>query len=100
IHSKAGGNIDLFCLEFLPAWMEHVTSYLDALEGGVTVYLVSYEELLHQPAVVLSDALRWLGIPHTASNVQRAESNMRFGKLQAMEARALHGGSRLFRRGV
>jgi hypothetical protein len=100
IHSHSGGDIDLFCLEYLPAWMEHVTSYLDALEGGVTVYLVCYEELLHQPAAVLGDTLRWLGIAHTPATVQRAESNMRFGKLQAMEAKALSGGSRLFRRGV
>jgi hypothetical protein len=100
IHSNAGGNIDLFCLEYLPAWVEHVTNYLDAFDSGVTVYLVCYDELLRQPAAVLSNALRWLGIPHTMDSVQRAESNMRFGKLQAMEARALNGGSRLFRRGV
>ena len=87
IHSKAGGDIDLFCLGYLPAWMQHVTSYLDALDGGATIYLVNYEELLRQPAAILSDTLSWLGIPHTAATVQRAESNMRFGKLQAMEAR-------------
>jgi len=100
IRTKNRGDIDLFCLEYLPHWVEHVTSYLDALDAGVTVYLVSYEELLRQPAVVLGDALRWLGVPHTDSTVQRAEFNMRFGKLQAMEAKALNGGSRLFRRGV
>ena len=100
IRSNAGGNIDLFCLEYLPAWAQHVTDYLDALDNGVTIYLVCYDELLRQPAAILSNALRWLGIPHTTESVQRAESNMRFGKLQAMEARALNGGSRLFRRGV
>src|SRR5580658_5497619 len=100
IRSNAGGNIDLFCLEYLPAWVQHVTNYLDALDSGVTIYLVCYDELLRQPAAVLSAALRWLGIPHTAENVHRAESNMRFGKLQALEARELNGGSRLFRRGV
>jgi Sulfotransferase domain len=100
IRSNAGGNIDLFCLEYLPAWVEHVTNYLDALDNGVTIYLVCYDELLRQPAAILSNALRWLGIPHTTDSVQRAESNMRFGKLQALEARALNGGSRLFRRGV
>jgi Sulfotransferase domain len=100
IRSNSGGNIDLFCLEYLPAWVEHVTNYLDALDSGVTIYLVCYDELLRQPAAILSGALRWLGIPHTPETVQRAESNMRFGKLQALEARALNGGSRLFRRGV
>src|SRR5580658_8085787 len=100
IRSKAGGNIDLFCLEYLPDWVEHVNDYLDALDSGVSIYLVCYDELLRQPAAILSAALRWLGIPHTEENVQRAESNMRFGKLQAKEARELNGGSRLFRRGV
>ena len=100
IRTRNRGDIDLFCLEYLPHWVEHLTSYLDALDNGVAIYLVSYEELLRQPAAVLSDALRWLGIPHTEATVQRAEYNMRFGKLQAMEAKALHGGSRLFRRGV
>jgi len=100
ICSNSAGDIDLFCLEYLPTWTEHVTSYLDALESGVSVYLVCYEELLREPAAVLDDTLRWLGIPHTPAIVQRAESNMRFGKLQAMEAGDLNVGSRLFRRGV
>ena len=100
IRTRHRGNIDLFCLEFLPDWVRHVKSYLDALDSGVTVYLVAYEELLKEPALVLGDALKWLGVPHTAATVLHAESNMRFGKLQAMEAKALNGGSRLFRRGV
>jgi hypothetical protein len=100
IRSNSGGDIDLFCLEYFPAWIEHVTSYLDAIEDGAAIYLVCYEELLRQPAAVLSETLRWLGIPHTTDTVQRAESNMRFGNLQAMEARSYRGGSRIFRRGV
>ena len=100
IRSNSGGDMDLFCLEYLPDWIQHVTSFLDAIEGGVTIHLVCYEELLREPAAVLSDTLRWLGIPHTPATVQRAESNMRFGKLQAMEAMAFNAGSRLFRRGV
>ncbi|HEY3861279.1 MAG TPA: sulfotransferase domain-containing protein [Verrucomicrobiae bacterium] len=100
IHSKSGNNIDAFCLEFLWAWEEHVAGYLDELDQGVPIYLVCYDELLREPAPILEAVLRWLGVPHTAESVHRAESNMRFGKLQAMEARALNGGSRLFRRGV
>jgi hypothetical protein len=100
IRTKSGSNIDLFCLEFLPGWVEHVTCYLDAMDSGVALYLVCFEELLRQPADVLSKTLRWLCIPHTAEKVQRAELNMRFGKLQAMEAQALNGRSRLFRRGI
>ena len=102
IRSSAGGNIDLFCLEYLPAWAEHVTNYLDALDSGVAIYLVCYDELLRQPAAILSAALRWLGIPHTEESVRRAESNacVSAASCRRLEARALNGGSRLFRRGV
>ena len=99
IRSKAGRDIDLFCLEALPGWLEHVTSYLDALDGGVEVHLVSYDQLLRHPRAVLSETLRWLGIPHTDASVDRADSNMEFSKLQAMEAKTLDGRIPFFRRG-
>jgi hypothetical protein len=99
IRSKAGGDIDLFCLEALPGWLEHVSSYLDAADEGLDVHLVSYEELLRQPLTVLSETLRWLGIPHTPASVMRANSNMQFSNLQALEARTLEGRIPFFRRG-
>jgi hypothetical protein len=92
-------DIDLFCLELIPAWMEHVNSYLDALDEGVDVHLVSYEQLLRQTTEVLSDALEWLGLPHTDAVVARAHSNMQFSKLQAVEAKTLGGGIPFYRRG-
>ncbi len=100
IRTNNRADIDLLCLEFLPSWVEHVTGYLDAFDAGLPIHLVSYEEMLKDTASVLSDSLNWAGIPHPEAVVVRAESNMRFGKLQALEARTIRGGSRYFRRGV
>jgi len=99
IRSKAGRNIDLFCLEALPTWIEHLNSYLDALDEGVDVHLVFYDQLLRQTTAVLRETLRWLGVPHTEAILNHADSNMKFGKLQAMEAKTLDGRVPFFRRG-
>jgi hypothetical protein len=99
IRSKAGRDIDLFCLEALPGWLLHMTSYLDALDEGVEVHLVSYDQLLRQPSAVLSETLRWLGIPHTEAAVAHANSNMKFSNLKAMEAKTLGDRVPFFRRG-
>jgi hypothetical protein len=87
IRSKCGGNIDFFCLEMLPGWVEHVTSFLDALDGGVDIHLACYGEMLRDPNGVLRETLRWLGIPFTDGMVARANANMQFSNLKAMEAR-------------
>jgi hypothetical protein len=100
INSNSGGNIDLFCLEYLPSWKDNLASYLDEIERGTSIYIISYEELVRQPTLILSDALHWLGIPFTTANVERAESNMQFGKLQARQDKNYSGGSKVFRRGV
>ena len=101
LYSKAGAchDIDVFCLKFLPDWLEHVTSFLDALDEGVAIHLISYDQLLRRTRVVLGETLRWLGIPHTETMVARAHSNMQFGKLKAMEAKTLDGRLPFFRRG-
>jgi alcohol sulfotransferase len=99
IRSKSGRDIDLFCLEFLPQWIEHIKSYLDALEEGVDIHLVAYDQLLQQTTAVLRDTLDWLGIPFTVAAVDHANSNMEFSKLKAMEAKTLGGRIPFFRRG-
>jgi hypothetical protein len=99
IHSKSGKDVDLFCLEFLSGWIKNVNSYLVDLNEGVDIHLVSYEQLLDDTTTVLSRALGWLGIPYTEATVSRADSNMKFGKLQAMEAKTLEGKIPFFRRG-
>ena len=99
IRSKAGRDIDLFCLEALPGWLLHLNSYLDALNEGVELHLVSYEQLLRQPAAILSETLRWLGIPNSEAAVARANANMQFSNLKAMEAKTLGSRVPFFRRG-
>ncbi len=89
IRSKAGRDIDLFCLEVLPGWLLHLNSYLEALKEGVEIRLVSYEQLLRQPAAILSETLRWLRIPNSEAAVARANANMQFSNLKAMEAKTL-----------
>ncbi len=98
-YALACRDMDLFCLEFLPGLIEHVESYLDALDEGVDVHLVSYDQLLQRTSDVLSEALRWLGIPHTEATVAHAASNTQFSNLQAMEAKTLGGQIPFFRRG-
>jgi hypothetical protein len=92
-------DIDLFCLESVPAWIEHLTSYLDAMDEGVDIHLVSYDELLRRTTAILGGALRWLGMPQTEAAVARAASNAQFSKLKAVEAKTLNGGIPFFRRG-
>ena len=99
IRSKAGRNIDLFCLEALPTWVDHLQSYLDALDEGVNIHLIYYDQLLRQPKAVFAEALQWMGIPYTEDIVDHADSNMQFGKLQATEAKTLGGRVPFFRRG-
>jgi hypothetical protein len=85
IRSNCGGDIDRFCIEFLPGWLESVSTTLDALDLGTDMHLVSYSDLLRQPDVVLGETLQWLGVSHTSEKVARAVSNMEFGKLREME---------------
>jgi hypothetical protein len=100
IPSKSGRDIDLFCLEYLPVWLNNITSYLDDLDDGVDIHLVSYSQLLQQPTEVLEEALNWLGIQHSKAAVAHAVSNMQFKNLQKMEAKTLNGRLPFFRRGL
>ena len=88
-------EIDTFCREALPGWIGHLTGYVEAAEKGVPIYFVSYEQLLGDPKRVLGETLQWLGVPHTASMLERAASNMQFQKLKATDARDMgnHGSS-------
>jgi hypothetical protein len=99
VRSHSGGDIDLFCLEFLSGWVENVNSYLAEFDEGVDIHLVSYQQLLREPVAVLSEALGWLGVPYTDAKATRADANMKFSKLQAREAKTLGGKVPFFRRG-
>jgi hypothetical protein len=83
--NRATNGIDAFCRTEVSWWMENMSSYLRAAGNGVPIFFASYESLLEKPAIVLSDLLHWLGMPHDAQMVNKAVSNMQFGKLQKME---------------
>jgi hypothetical protein len=80
-------NIDAFCREALPGWVNHVSSYLTAAENGAPIYFVSYEQLSAELIRILGQVLQWLGVPHTCSTLERAALNMQFEKLKATDAR-------------
>jgi hypothetical protein len=99
VKGRAGLDIDGFCLDATDEWIAHVSSYLAAWKAGATIFFTSYDQLLQDPGTVLVEMLDWLGVSHTPGAVCRAVENMRFGKLQALEARDLADKQPVFRRG-
>jgi hypothetical protein len=99
VKGRAGRDIDTFCLDAVPGWVAHVSSYVAASESGAPVFFASYNQLLENPESVLVEMLDWLGVRHKSSVVLRAVENMQFGKLQALEARDLADKAPVFRRG-
>jgi hypothetical protein len=85
VQTKAGDDIDAFCLEYLPGWIKHIESHLDAARDGVSIYFVSYHDLLRDTEGTFSDMLAWLGAPYTPEIVERAVSNNRFSKVRTVE---------------
>jgi hypothetical protein len=80
-------EINAFCREALPGWIQHLSGYLDAAENGAPVYFASYDQLLADPKRILGEILQWLGAPHTGLMLERAACNMEFQKLKATDAR-------------
>jgi hypothetical protein len=85
VHSKAGKDIDAFCLEYLPGWISHITSHLEAAKDGTSVFFVSYHDLLQRTEAGLAEMLTWLGAPYTPEILERAVSNTNFKKVKAIE---------------
>jgi len=86
--SRAIHGIDEFCRKHVSRWIDNMTSHFQAADDGVPIYFVSYERMLEGTAMALDETLRWMGVPHDRQVVERAVSNMQFGKLQAMETQA------------
>jgi hypothetical protein len=80
VHSKAGNDIDAFCLEYLPGWVAHISSHLAAAKEGTSIFFVSYHDLLQRPEAGLAEMLTWLGAPYTPEILERAVSNTNFKK--------------------
>jgi hypothetical protein len=87
LKDKAAAGIDAFCQAWLPLWEENLAGYLRAANEGFPVLFVPYELLLQYPAEILSNLLRWVGVRHDGTTVERAVTHMQFSKLQAMETR-------------
>jgi hypothetical protein len=85
VQSKAGNDIDAFCLEYLPGWMAHIASHLAAAEDGISVFFVSYHDLLQNPEARLSEMLTWLGTLHSTEALERAVANTHFNKVKVLE---------------
>ncbi|MGP8201703.1 MAG: sulfotransferase domain-containing protein [Limisphaerales bacterium] len=85
---RAIHGLDDFCRIHASRWMETMKSYFRAADDGVPVFFVSYEQMVEGTTLALGETLRWLGLPHDSQMVERAVSNMQFGKLQAMETQA------------
>jgi hypothetical protein len=85
VQSKAGNDIDAFCLEYLPGWLAHITSHLAVAEEGISVFFVSYHDLLQDPEARLSEMLTWLGAAHTPEALERAVANTHFNKVKVLE---------------
>jgi len=85
VPSKAGNNIDAFCLEYLPGWVSHMKTHLAAIEEGASVFFVSYHLMLQNPQAQLAEVLSWLGAPYTDEILDRAVANTNFSKVQAHE---------------
>src|ERR1700722_924134 len=85
LRGRTAHGLDAFCQSAVARWVENISSHFRAADDGFPVYFVSYEQLLEKPAIVLGNALRWLGLPDDIQMVERAVSNMQFEKLQAME---------------
>jgi hypothetical protein len=90
---RGRSDIDAFCRQSLPGWIEHLSGYLAAAEDGVPIYFASYEQLLADPITVLGRTLQWMGVPHSGSMLKRAAMNMQFQKLKSTDARDIgnHG---------
>jgi hypothetical protein len=99
VKGRAGLDIDGFCLDAIDEWINHVSSYLSAWENGATIFFTSYDQLLENPEAVLIEMLGWLGVKHASGAATRAVENMRFGNLQALEARDSSARPPVFRRG-
>jgi len=78
-------DVNLFCRSELATWTTSVSSHLKGWDRGANILFISYERLLTETVTTLALMLRFLEIEHGAASVERAVSNMEFGKLRSLE---------------
>ncbi|MDP1738018.1 MAG: sulfotransferase domain-containing protein [Caulobacter sp.] len=71
--------------QFVSSWSSHVESWLDT--PGLTRHLMRYEDMLAEPTVTFTAAVRFLGLTTDAATIDRAFEAVRFQTLAAQEAR-------------
>jgi len=65
------------------SWSSHAASWLD--ESGLSVHLVRYEDLKHDPEGFFGEVVRFCGLPWDAERVSRAVAFSDFSELQRQE---------------
>jgi hypothetical protein len=91
-------GIDAFCRGLASDWVQHLQSYLDAIEAGrLDALLLSYERLHAEPVAALLDVCRFLGWAEDPDVCQRAVDHHQFRNCRA-EAKARFGAENAFYR--
>lgn len=67
----------------LGTWSAHVRSWVDA--PGLNCHVVRYEDMLAQPFESFSAAVRFLCLPHSSADIERAIGASRFNEVAAQE---------------
>ena len=83
-HIRAG--VDAFTADLIPAWVDHVQTYIDALDDGKAGILATYEDLHADPFPVISEICRFLGVAAGPSQIGAAIDRRSFSNLQKLEA--------------
>jgi hypothetical protein len=93
-------GIDAFCRSMASDWVQHLNSYLDAIESGrLAGLLLSYERLHAEPAAAILDACRFLGWNADLAMCERAAVHHDFSRCQAEHKTRLGAESPFYRRG-
>lgn len=93
-------GIDAFCRNMASDWVQHLGSYMDAVESGrLDGLLISYERLHAEPAATILDASRFLGWNADLAMCERAASHHDFSSCQAEHKTRLGTDSPFYRRG-
>ncbi len=80
------GGVDAFAGDLVAGWVDHVQTYLDALDSGRPGILVTYEDLHADPFPVVSAVCNFVGIEASEQQIGEAIARRSFANLQRLEA--------------
>jgi hypothetical protein len=81
-HDEQSGHA---LLQPLLSWSEHVESWLD--DPALDVFLLRYEDLKADPVTFFRQAIRFLGLPFSDDEIQKAVDFSQFDLVKAQEQR-------------